>query len=125
MARTVEQAARAVFAAYSTGDRELIEDILAADFQFTSPYDDAIDREAYFQRCWPGHELMRGIEVEKVMVAGDEAYVTYVVQMKDGRLFRNTEFMRFVGAELASVNVYFGASYAKDGEFVRQSSPKK
>lgn len=125
MPRTVEQAARAVFGAYSTGDREAIEEILAADFQFTSPYDDAIDREAYFQRCWPGHEQMRGIEVEKVMVDGDEAFVTYVVQMKDGRLFRNTEFMRFVGGELASVNVYFGASYASDGEFVRQSSPKK
>jgi ketosteroid isomerase-like protein len=125
MPSTVEQAARAVFGAYSTGDREAIEEILAADFQFTSPYDDAIDRETYFQRCWPGHELMRGIEVEKVMVDGDEAFVTYVVHMKDGRLFRNTEFMRFVGGELVSVNVYFGASYASDGEFVRQSSPKK
>ena len=36
--------------AYETGDRVLAERIIADDFSFTSPYDDAIGREDYFRR---------------------------------------------------------------------------
>src|SRR5438876_6720026 len=44
---------RKYFAAYRTKDRKVLEDGLAEDFTFTSPYDDAIDKAAYFERCWP------------------------------------------------------------------------
>lgn len=40
-----------VFEAYRTKDRGLIEGLLAENFTFTSPYDDAIDRDEYFRRC--------------------------------------------------------------------------
>jgi ketosteroid isomerase-like protein len=42
---------RNVFEAYRTKDRGLIEGLLAENFTFTSPYDDAIDRDEYFRRC--------------------------------------------------------------------------
>src|SRR5260370_637676 len=44
---------RSYFAAYKTRDRKALEDAFADDFTFTSPYDDAIDKAAYFERCWP------------------------------------------------------------------------
>jgi hypothetical protein len=28
---------------------------LIADFHFTSPLDNRLDRETYFRRCWPKH----------------------------------------------------------------------
>src|SRR5688572_18322604 len=43
---------RRCFAAYRAKDRAAIEQLIAKDFRFTSPYDDHIDRAAYFARCW-------------------------------------------------------------------------
>ena len=107
------------FTAYRTQDRKVIEAGLTEDFTFTSPYDDAIGRATYFERCWPNSELFQTIELEKVFEQGDEAFARYRVLTKDGREFRNTEFYTFRGDQLTSVQVYFGAAY-KDGRFVGQ-----
>ena len=40
------------FAAYMSNDRNAIEEFLSDDFTFTSPYDDHIDKAAYFEKCW-------------------------------------------------------------------------
>ena len=45
---------RSMFAAYRSKDRLAVERVFADDFRFTSPYDDAIDKTACFERCWPG-----------------------------------------------------------------------
>ena len=45
--------------------------------------------------------------------------MTYEVVAKDGKRFRNTEFFRFDGDKISSIDVYFGATY-KDGVFVKQ-----
>lgn len=112
---------RGLFAAYKTRDRKAMEDLLSDDFCFTSPYDDAIDKAAYFERCWPvstsGH--IRENVVEKVFVDGDEVFVLYKCRTRDGKEFRNTEFFRFAGDRVKQIDVYFGATY-KDGAFVKQ-----
>ena len=54
--KTPAEFARACFTAYETKDRPALEALLAADFTFTSPLDDCIDRDAYFERCWPNIE---------------------------------------------------------------------
>ena len=46
-------------------------------------------------------------------------FVLYKVLTKDGKEFRNTEFLTFDGDKIASVNVYFGAAY-RNGAFVPQ-----
>src|SRR5436305_12044197 len=45
--------ARDSYRAYETGDRDLIESVLADDFTFYSPPDPGLDRAQYFERCWP------------------------------------------------------------------------
>ena len=45
---------RKCFAAYDSADRDAMESLLAHQFTFTSPFDDHIDRDTYFERCWPG-----------------------------------------------------------------------
>src|SRR5205823_6890058 len=45
--------ARDCYRAYETADRELVERCLSDDFTFYSPADVGIDRERYFERCWP------------------------------------------------------------------------
>ena len=110
---------RAIFAAYMTNDRKVVEDALADDFRFTSPYDDAIDKATYFERCWKNSDWIERHELEKIFVEGDEAFVTYRCTAKGGKSFRNTEFFVFAGDKVRRIDVYFGASY-QDGAFIKQ-----
>ena len=105
---------RAYFGAYESENREAAEKLLADDFTFTSPNDDAIDRATYFERCWPTNDAVRDQKIEKIVVEGDKAFVTYLCSSAGGKSFRNTEFLTFAGDRISSVNVYFGASY-QDG----------
>jgi ketosteroid isomerase-like protein len=100
--------ATAAYRAYETGDRDAIDALLADDFVFYSPADVGIDREAYFERCWPNAELIESFELVRMMDVGGEVIVTYVATRADGTRFRNTEVMTFVGDRIARVEVYFG-----------------
>ena len=110
---------RKVFAAYLSNDRKSIEDFLADDFRFTSPYDDEIDKATYFARCWRGSDWIERHELEKILVEGDEAFVTYRCVAKGGKSFRNTELFSFEGDRVKRIDVYFGATY-ENGAFVKQ-----
>ena len=111
---------RAVFAAYLANDRKTVEDALTTDFRFTSPYDDRIDKPAYFERCWRNSDWIARHDLDRIFVEGDEAFVTYTCVAKSGRTFRNTEFFAFAGDRIKSIDVYFGATY-ENGVFVRQN----
>jgi ketosteroid isomerase-like protein len=110
---------RALFAAYMANDRRAVEDSFTDDFRFTSPYDDAIDKASYFDRCWRDSGWIGSQELERIVVDGAEAFVTYEVVTKEGKRFRNTEFFRFDGDRVRSIEVYFGATW-QDGAFVKQ-----
>ena len=112
---------RALFAAYRANDRASVENCFADDFTFTSPYDDRIDKASYFERCWRVSDWIERQQLEKIFVEGDEAFVTYEVVSNEGKRFRNTEFFRFDGDKVRSIDVYFGASY-KDGVFAKQQT---
>jgi ketosteroid isomerase-like protein len=111
---------RAIFDAYMANDRKSVEDALADDFRFTSPFDDRIDKPTYFARCWRDTGWIERHQLEKIFVEGDEAFVTYKCLAKGGKSFRNTEFFAFQGDKVSRIDVYFGATY-QDGAFVRQS----
>jgi ketosteroid isomerase-like protein len=110
---------RDCFAAYRTKDRKLLEALLAEEFSFTSPYDDRIDRKAYFERCWPNSERIASQVIERIFVEGDEAFVRYRCLTREGKEFRNTELFTFDGDKVRQIEVYFGAAYV-DGRFVAQ-----
>ena len=97
------------FAAFLAQDRKTLEEGLSLDFTFTSPYDDHISKETFFERCLPGSLNFRGLEIEKLFVEGDEAFMRYKAELKDGSTFRNTEFIRVEGNQIKDVEVYFGS----------------
>jgi SnoaL-like domain len=105
------------FTAFNAKDRETIEGLFSSLFTFTSPYDDAIDRATYFERCWPNSDRIRQHIIERIFVEGNEAFVTYRAITFEGKEFRNTEFFTFEGTQISSVNVYFGVTYDR-GIFV-------
>lgn len=108
--RTVSPAdlVRRVFDAYQTADRAAIEGLLTEDFTFTSPYDDHIDRAAYFERCWPNAGTFEKLELQQITVDGDSCFVMYTGKRKRGGKFHNTERFDIAGDRVRAVEVFFG-----------------
>ncbi len=97
------------YAAYEKKDWSLLESILSAGFTFTSPAgDDHIDLKTYKARCWPNAYQTKKFDLEKVIVEGDDAYVTYNGWTIDGKLFRNTERFKFKDGKIKENECFFG-----------------
>jgi ketosteroid isomerase-like protein len=102
------QLVRETYAAYEAGDREALEELVGADFTFSSPPDPKLDRAQYFERCWPNAQHIQRFEFVRLTEVGEEALVTYEATRADGTRFRNTEIFGFDGERIARVEVYFG-----------------
>ena len=100
--------ARDAYRAYETSDRDLIESLLADDLTFYAPSDPGIDRETYFERCWPNRGTTESFEFVRLIESGDEVIVTYELTKTDGHSFRNTEVLTFEDDRIKRVEVYFG-----------------
>jgi ketosteroid isomerase-like protein len=100
--------ARECYDAYVTGDRSALDRHLADDLVFFSPPDPGIDREPYFERCWPNADLIEAFEFQRIVESGDEVIVTYESRKTDGSRFRNTEVLTFSGDRISKIEVYFG-----------------
>jgi len=98
---------RAWFHAFGTRDRAMAERLMADGFRFTSPYDDAIDGDEFFARCWHMPEGMSAPVVEQVAGDGADWYVRYTVPHRDGD-FTNVEHMVVRDGRIASTRVFFG-----------------
>ena len=107
---------RRYYRAYETKDRPAIEGLLSNDFTFTSPFDDHIDRTAYFKRCWPNCERIKAFRVERLFEEGDEAFVLYELKPIAGTPFRNVEHFVRWGSQIREVVVYFGSSAGMVGD---------
>jgi ketosteroid isomerase-like protein len=118
-ARRKSDIIRSCFDVYRSKDRKTIEGLLTDDFTFTSPYDDAIDKTAYFERCWPNSDRIQTHVLEKICEEGSEAFVLYRCITKEGKEFRNIEHFTFDGDRTSRIGVYFGATY-KNGTFVKE-----
>ena len=112
-----EAIVRAQFEAFRDRRREDSEALLAADFTFTSPYDDAISRDAFFERCWPNGDRFEDLRIERVATDANGAYITYLVTTDTGEQFRNTEYLTVSNGQIRAVEVYFGPIY-RAGAFV-------
>jgi ketosteroid isomerase-like protein len=105
-----EKIVRQYYTAYEKKDWHMLELILADGFTFTSPAgDDHVDLKVYKERCWPNANNTKKFDLEKVMVAGDDALVTYNGWTNDGRLFRNTELFKLKDGKIISNECFFGA----------------
>ena len=99
---------RKYFSAYENKDRKAVESLLTNDFVFTSPYDYRIDRETYFQRCWPYTEESPTYGIEKLFEKGNEAFILYDCKIKNGGRSRNMELFTIDENKIKEIEVYFG-----------------
>lgn len=102
------EATRTLFRAFAAGERAVVEDLLAPEYVFYSPPDPGLDRDGYFERCWPNSGNLTGFDFVRLLEAGDEVVVTYEATRVDGSRFRNTEVLTFAGERIVRTEVYFG-----------------
>jgi hypothetical protein len=101
--------ARECYEAFAAGDREVIERHFAEDFTFSAPPDPLLDRDGYFDRCWPGAGKGQRFDFVRLVESGDEVIVTYELRRPDGSGGRNTEILTFdENDNIVRVEVYFG-----------------
>ena len=104
-----EKIIREYYSAYEQKDWHMLELILADGFTFTSPAgDDHINLKQYKEKCWPNSSNTRKFDLEKVVIAGDDAFVTYNGWTNDGRLFRNTERFKLRDGKIIENECFFG-----------------
>lgn len=103
--------AERLFRAFFDRREKEVRSLLADDFTFTSPYDDAIGRDAYFDRCWPNGDRFTDFAIERSGEAKDGAFISYRVTTVDGLTFRNTEYLEIRDGQVVAVHVYFGPTY--------------
>jgi ketosteroid isomerase-like protein len=102
---------RRAFDAFQRRERDVFDGLLAEGFSFSSPHDPDIDRDAYFERCWPNADQMRSQRLDRVVEAGDEVFVRYEVERTSGGRFRNVELITVRDGRIERVEVYYGAEF--------------
>ena len=113
----IEKKVRAVFNAYLSRDAEAFLALLHSGFSFTSPYDDAIDRDAFMERCWPSTHLLTALDLKQVCADGETAFVLYVSGLSGGETLRNVERFTFRDGLLCDIEVFFGNPPAGHGRW--------
>jgi ketosteroid isomerase-like protein len=102
------QIVRDSYQAFAAGDRSFFEEHLSDDFSFSSPPDPKLDRDGYFERCWPGAGRAQEFDFVRLIESGNEVIVTYEMRGLDGSAGRNTEVLTLDGDKISRVEVYFG-----------------
>ena len=114
---------RSALKAYVKKDRKLIESVLAPDYHFTSPLDNQLDRDSYFEICWPHCEHFDSVHVVHLVVDGTKAFVIYEAVFA-GQQLRNCERHTMRGGKLVETEVYFGWSVPHEVPFGKHQEEK-
>ena len=104
-----QQIVRDSYAAFAAGDRSFFEERLSDAFLFSAPPDPKLDRDGWFERCWPGAGRGQRFDFVRLIESGDEVVVTYETDTAGGGRGRNTEILTFDDEDrIVRTEVYFG-----------------
>ena len=99
----------AAFRYYLEQDRDAAVALYADEFTFTSPQDDHIDKETFFQRCFPTAGRVRQQRLLHVTPAdGELVFVYYEYELMTGDRHRNVEAIAVRDGLIREVQVFFG-----------------
>ncbi len=99
------------YAAWEKKDWAPVDRLLADDFTFSSPNgDDHISKSVFKTRCWESQiDFIERFDLEQVSTGAHDAFVKYLCHTKNGKSFRNVEYLRIKNGQLESIECYFGA----------------
>jgi ketosteroid isomerase-like protein len=106
-----EEIIRKWYGAWKDKDLDTFNALLADDFTFTSAAgDDHISKSAFKTQCWDTQVNFIGdIDLERLTTTREDAFVKYLCHTKNGKSFRNVEYLRIKNGKVESIECYFGA----------------
>jgi len=108
----MEELVRRNYAAWEAKDWPRLDSLLADDFTFSSAApDDHISKAAFKTQCWDTQSpLIGAFDLLHVYGSGDEAFALYVCRTRNGKTFRNVEYLRARNGKLVAIECYFGGA---------------
>src|ERR1700752_3028171 len=108
---TNEEIIRKGYAAWEKKDLDTFNMLLADNFTFTSAAgDDHISKSAFKAQCWDTQvDFIGHLHLERITTGAGDAFVKYLCHTKNGKSFRNVEYLRIKNGRLESIECYFGA----------------
>jgi len=108
---TNEEIIRKWYAAWEKKDLDTFNMLLADNFTFTSAAgDDHISKSTFKARCWETQiDFIGHFDLERITTGAEDAFVKYLCHTKDGKSFRNVEYLRIKNGKLEAMECYFGA----------------
>jgi ketosteroid isomerase-like protein len=106
-----EATIRKYYAAWEQRNWSPFNLLLTEDFTFTSAAgDDHIGKSLFKTKCWESQvDFIDRFDLQKVFGSGNAAFVMYVCRTKNGKTFRNVEYLRLRGDKVQAIECYFGA----------------
>ena len=107
---TNDELIRKWYAAWEKKDWAPLDSMLADNFTFTSANnDDHISKSTFKTRCWETQiDFIAHFDLERVATGEEDAFVKYLCHTKNGKSFRNVEYLRIKNGKLQSIECYFG-----------------
>jgi len=99
---------KAWYTAWEKGDWDLMTQILADGFTFSSPLDDHIKIKAVKERCWPNACKIKTVDVKQLIMNGDAVFVIANGYNTDGKLFRNCDYFKLKDGKITAYECFFG-----------------
>jgi ketosteroid isomerase-like protein len=106
-----EEIIRKWYAAWEKKDLGTFNMLLADNFTFSSAAgDDHISKSTFKTQCWDTQvDFIAHFDLERVTTGAEDAFVKYLCHTKNGKSFRNVEYLRIKNGKLESIECYFGA----------------
>jgi ketosteroid isomerase-like protein len=106
-----EEIVRKWYAAWENKDFDTFNALLADNFTFSSAAgDDHISKSTFKSKCWDTQvDFIGHFDLERISTGADDAFVKYLCHTKNGKAFRNVEYLRIANGKLESIECYFGA----------------
>jgi ketosteroid isomerase-like protein len=108
---TNEEIIRKWYAAWEKKDLDTFNLLLADNFTFTSAAgDDHIRKSTFKTQCWDTQiNFIEHFDLERITTGAEDAFVKYLCHTKNGKSFRNVEYLRIKNGKLQSIECYLGA----------------
>jgi len=99
------------YAGWEKRDWPALDKLLTDNFSFTSAAgDDHINKDTFKTRCWEVQvDFIGRSNLLLVVGSGNEALVMYECHLKNGKSFRNVEYLRLRDDKIEAIECYFGS----------------
>ena len=106
-----EEIIRRWYKAWVDKDEGQFEALMTDNSTFSSAAgDDHISRSTFKTQCWDTQaKLIDRSDLERVITSDNEAFVKYLCHTKNGKSFRNVEYLRIREGKVETLECYFGA----------------